>query len=210
MYVPPAFREERPEILKALIRAHPLATLVTAGAGGLEANLVPFVLAETPQGDVLRAHMARTNDQFASLRTADEALVIFQGPEAYITPAWYATKQEHGKVVPTWNYVVVQARGRPRVIDEPAWLLAQIHQLTERQEAGRPDPWSVADAPADYVAAQLRAIAGLEIPVSRIEGKWKASQNQPEANRRGVVDGLREHAADAMAAIVEDRANGPS
>jgi transcriptional regulator len=208
MYTPPAFREDRPEVLRALILAHPLATLVTGGAGGLIANLVPFVLATTPQGDVLRGHMARANEQLASLREGGEALVIFQGPEAYITPSWYATKKEHGKVVPTWNYVVVQVWGRPRVVEDPQWLLAQINELTLSQEGGRHDPWAVADAPEDYVAAQIRGIAGLEIPVSRIEGKWKASQNQPEANRQGVVQGLRESAADAMAKIVEERARG--
>jgi transcriptional regulator len=208
MYTPPAFREERPEVLKALIRAHPLATLVTAGTGGLMANLVPFILAETPDGDVLRAHMARVNDQLASLREVDEALVIFQGPEAYITPSWYATKAEHGKVVPTWNYVVVQAWGRPQVIDDPHWLLAQIGELTRSQERGRRDPWAVTDAPEDYIAAQVRGIVGLEIPIRRIEGKWKASQNQPEANRQGVVQGLRELGAEDMAQIVEDRASG--
>lgn len=208
MYTPPAFREDRPEVLEALIRAHPLATLVTAGAGGLIANLVPFFLAATPQGDVLRAHMARANDQLASLRAGAEALVIFQGPQAYVSPAWYPTKQEHGRAVPTWNYAVVQVRGTPRVIEDPDWLLAQISELTRRQESGRPDPWAVTDAPADYVAAQMRAIVGVEIPVSRIDGKWKASQNQPEANRRGVIRGLREVAADAMATIVEDRGRG--
>lgn len=208
MYAPPAFREDRPDVLRALIRAHPLATLVTAGADGLIANLVPFVSAATAQGDVLRAHMAKANDQLASLREGGEALVIFQGPEAYITPAWYATKPEHGKVVPTWNYVVVQVWGRPQVIEEPEWLLAQINELTRSQEGGRREPWSVTDAPEDYIAAQIRGIAGLEIPVARIEGKWKASQNQPEANRQSVVQGLRASGADEMAKIVEDRARG--
>jgi transcriptional regulator len=208
MYMPPAFREDRPEVLRDLIRTHPLATLVTAGTGGLIANLVPFILVTTSRGDVLRAHMARANEQLASLREGGEALVIFQGPEAYVTPSWYPTKKEHGKVVPTWNYAVVQVLGTPRVIDDPEWLLDQIMQLTESQESGRPDRWAVTDAPDAYIAAQLRAIAGLEIPVSRIEGKWKARQNQPEANRQGVVQGLRESAAEAMAKIVEERAGG--
>jgi transcriptional regulator len=206
MYIPSAFREDRPEILRALIRAHPLATLVSAGADGLVANLIPFILVASPEGDVLRAHMAQANEQLASLRESAEALVIFQGPEAYITPSWYATKEEHGRVVPTWNYVVVQAWGTPRVIDEPQWLLAQINELTSRQEAGRAEPWAITDAPDAYIAAQIRGIVGLEIPIRRIEGKWKASQNQPDANREGVVRGLRENAGDAMAAIVEERA----
>lgn len=208
MYTPAAFREDRPEVLRDLIRTHPLATLVTGGASGLIANLLPFVLVETPNGDVLRGHLARANEQVASLREGGEALVIFQGPEAYITPAWYASKKEHGKVVPTWNYVVVQVWGTPRVIDDKDWLLAQINELTTLQESGRRDPWAVADAPADYVEAQVRAITGLEIPVARIEGKWKASQNQPAANQAGVVRGLRQSAAEQMAAIVEGYARG--
>lgn len=204
MYTPSAFREDRPGVLRDLIRKHPLATLVTGGRDGLTANLVPFVLLTTAEGDLLRAHMARANEQFASLREGGEALVIFQGPEAYVSPTWYPSKKEHGKVVPTWNYVVVQAWGKPRVVEDRDWLLEQINMLTTAQEAGRRDPWTVADAPADYIDAQIRGIAGVEIPVSRIEGKWKASQNQPKANRRGVAQGLRESAADEMARIVED------
>jgi transcriptional regulator len=205
MYVPPAFREDRPEVLRALIRTHPLATLVTVGADGLTANLTPFILVETPEGDVLRAHMARANDQFESLRTGAEALVVFQGPQTYITPAWYATKAEHGKVVPTWNYAMVQAWGTPQVIDDADWVLAQVTALTTAQESRRAEPWAVTDAPETYVAAQLRGIVGLEIPIRRIEGKWKVSQNQPEANRRSVVSGLRGAAKDEMADLVEER-----
>ena len=208
MYTPPAFREDRPERLRELIRAHPLATLVTSGSNGLVANLVPFVLVETAEGDVLRAHMAKSNDQISSLRETAQALVIFQGPEAYITPAWYATKKEHGKVVPTWNYVVVQVWGPPQVIDDVDWLRAQIDELTDQQEQRRVDPWAVTDAPASFISAQLRGIVGLEIPIARIEGKWKVSQNQPEANRRGVVRGLEEVAAADMAQMVAERGRG--
>ncbi|CAN7583938.1 FMN-binding negative transcriptional regulator [Phenylobacterium sp. LjRoot219] len=208
MYTPPAFEEARPERLRDLIRGYPLATLVTAGPGGLTANLVPFVLAETEGGDVLRAHMARANDQVASLREAAEALVIFQGPQAYITPSWYETKKVHGRVVPTWNYVVVQVWGKPQLIAEPDWLMAQIDHLTRNQEAGRSEPWAVTDAPESYIASQLHAIVGLEIPVARIEGKWKVSQNQPEPNRQGVIRGLREAAAEDMAAVVADSVRG--
>jgi transcriptional regulator len=204
MYTPSAFREERPEVLRDLIQAHPLATIVTSGAQGLTANLIPFIMVETQQGDVLRAHMARANPQVAELSMAAEALVIFQGQEAYITPSWYATKEEHGKVVPTWNYVVVQAWGKPMIIDQPEWLRAQIDQMTSAQEAGRSQPWAVSDAPDAYITAQLQAIVGVEIPVSRIEGKWKVSQNQPERNRQGVADGLRSHGAGAMADLVEN------
>jgi len=205
MYRPPAFREDRPELLHAAIRAHPLATLVTHGASGLAANLVPFTLVPGEDGpDLLRAHLARANPQLADLRAGGEALVIFQGPQAYVTPSWYPSKREHGKVVPTWNYILVQAHGRPRVIDDADWLRTQIDALTKLQEAGRADPWAVTDAPPDYVAAQLKGIAGVEIAVERIEGKWKASQNQPAANREGVVAGLRaQDPASPMAAAME-------
>ncbi|WP_447725816.1 FMN-binding negative transcriptional regulator [Sphingomonas koreensis] len=205
MYLPPSFRENRPAVLHAAIREHPLATLVTCGAAGLNANMVPFTLAACEGGrDVLRAHLAKANPQIADLRTGAETLVIFQGPQAYITPSWYPTKQEHGRVVPTWNYVIVQARGRPQVIEAADWLLAQIADLTSRQERDRPEPWSVDDAPADFIEGQLKGIMGLEIPIDRIEGKWKASQNQSAANRSGVAAGLR--AADStspMAALVD-------
>jgi transcriptional regulator len=211
MYRPPAFREDRLDVLHALMQSHRLATLVTHGADGLNANLIPFTL-DANRGDkgVLRAHMARANDQLAALRGAEEALVIFQGPEAYITPSWYAAKREHGKVVPTWNYVVVQAWGAPQVIDDADWLRVQINELTRAQEGARTEPWQVTDAPADFVAAQIRAIAGIEIPILRIEGKWKVSQNRPEADRRTVVAGLREEGGvDEMADVVEARAPKP-
>ena len=203
MYIPPMFREARAEVLHALIRAHPLASLVTHGAGGLTANLVPFILVAGEGGpDILRCHLARGNGQLADLRDGAEALVIFQGPQAYISPSWYPTKREHGKVVPTWNYIVVQAWGRPRVMDDADWLTAQIGALTTLQESGRAEPWSVADAPEPFIESQLRGIVGVELPIDRIEGKWKVSQNQPEANRRGVAEGLRGEGS-PMASLVE-------
>lgn len=230
MYRPAMFREDRLPVLHALIRSHPLATLVTAGEGGLLANPVPFIVTGGDANDgpgVLRAHIARASDQVAALRAGAEALVIFQGPEAYVSPAWYPSKAETGKVVPTWNYVVVQARGMPRVVEDPAWLLAQIHALTDAQERARcsvgeaapATPWKVSDAPEAFIAAQLQAIVGIEIPIAAIEGKWKVSQNRPEADRHGVVDGLRterqdrspepgrnvEAPAEAMATLVRDR-----
>ena len=208
MYRPPAFREDRPDVLRALIGAHPLATVVTAGAHGLMANLIPFMLDPTrgEQG-VLRAHLARANDQLAELGAVDEALVIFQGPETYITPSWYASKAEHGRVVPTWNYAIVQVWGRPQVIDDPAWLRVQIEELTRAQEERRTKPWHVRDAPEAFIQSQVKGIVGLEIPVARIEGKWKASQNRPMADREGVVTGLvaEGHSPD-MARMVAERA----
>ena len=206
MYRPPAFREDRIGVLQALIDAHRLGTLVTQGPDGLIANLVPFTLDRT-RGDhgVLKAHLARANEQRTALQTCIEALVIFQGSESYITPSWYPSKAEHGKVVPTWNYVVVQARGCPQIVDDPAWLREQIGELTTAQEASREHPWAVDDAPPDYLDSQLKGIFGIEIPITRLEGKWKASQNRPDADRMGVADGLNQMGATEMAAIVSKR-----
>jgi transcriptional regulator len=207
MYRPPAFREDRLETLHALIAAHPLAMLITAGADGLNANLIPFTIA-TDRGEkgTLRAHLAKANDQMQALRESTEALVIFQAPESYITPSWYASKDEHAKVVPTWNYVVVQAWGKPDTIDDPKWLRVQIDELTRKQEQTRNEPWNVTDAPEPFITSQLRGIIGLEIPITRIEGKWKVSQNRPEMDRKTVVDGLRaEGRSPAMADLVSER-----
>lgn len=207
MYLPAAFREENLETLHALMRAHPLATLITAGAGGLLANLVPFTLVpEATEKGTLRAHIAKANSQVEALKTAAETLVVFQGPEAYITPSWYASKQEHGRVVPTWNYVVVQARGVPRVIDDQDWLRAQITALTVSQEQNRPAPWSVTDAPEPFITGQINAIIGIEIPISNLVGKWKVSQNRSKADSQGVAEGLRrEGVNEDMATLVARR-----
>lgn len=193
MYLPASFREDRIEVQQALIRAYPLGLLITAGPGGLMANPVPFLVdaAGTEYG-TLRAHIARANPQGRELAALEECLVVFQGPQEYITPAWYATKRENGKVVPTWNYATVHAWGRPRLIDDPVWIRRQIGDLTVQQEQVRADPWQVEDAPEAFVAAQMKGIVGLEIPIARMEGKWKVSQNRPEADRMGVVAGLRE------------------
>ncbi|MGF7150657.1 transcriptional regulator [Sphingomonas zeicaulis] len=205
MYRPPAFREDRPDHLHAAIRAYPLATLVTHGAGGLSANLLPFLLVTDDAGaTLLQSHLARANPQLADLRAGAEALLIFRGPDAYVSPNWYPTKQENGRVVPTWNYVTVQAWGVPRVIEDQGWLRRQIVALTTQKERGQPLPWSVEDAPAGFIEGQLKGIAGVEILVDRIEGKWKASQNHPAANRAGVIAGLKaDDAASPMAALME-------
>lgn len=203
MYQPHHFREERIETLHALIRAHPLGTLITAGPGGLLANLVPFLLTDGGEKGILRAHVARANDQVEALRSGAETLVLFQGPEAYITPSWYPSKQEHGRVVPTWNYVVVQVRGTPRLHENADWIRAQVEALTASQERKRPSPWSVHDAPDSFIAAQLQAIIGIEIPIATIEGKWKVSQNRSAADRQGVERGLRnEGISEEMANLV--------
>ena len=206
MYQPPIFREERLEVLHSFIRAHPLATLITAGPGGLLANLVPFTLLDGGEKGTLRAHVAIANDQVDALRSGAETLVVFQGPDAYITPSWYPSKREHGRVVPTWNYAVVQARGTPRVIGDPDWIRAQIQDLTATQERKRSTPWSVEDAPEPFISGQIKGIIGIEIPISTLEGKWKVSQNRSAADRQGVEEGLRtEGISEDMAALVAER-----
>jgi transcriptional regulator len=208
MYQPLPHRQEQLEAQHALIRSHPFGLLISHGAHGLEANAIPFLI--DPQASklgTLQAHMARANGQWRSLNEASEVLVIFQGADHYITPSWYATKRETGKVVPTWNYVMVQARGRPRVIEDPVWLRRQIEALTGKQESARPAPWAVGDAPEDFVNAQIKAIVGVEIEIADIAGKWKASQNRPAADRAGVMAGLEamgDEAALAMAAVVRE------
>jgi transcriptional regulator len=206
MYQPPAFREDRIEVQHALIRAHPLGLLITAGPGGLMANAMPFLV--YPEGSgrgTLRAHVSRGNPQWRELAAVEESLVVFQGRQKYITPSWYATKRETGKVVPTWNYITVHAWGRPQAISDAAWLRRQIDDLTSQQEGGLPDPWKVTDAPEDFVAAQIKGIVGIEIPIGRIEGKWKVSQNRTEVDRAGVVAGLREQGEATMADLVAER-----
>jgi transcriptional regulator len=204
MYVPPAFREDRSDILRAAIEAHPLGTLITRGSSGLRANVLPFTFIDGADGHRLHAHLAKANEQVSDLREGCEALVLFQGPQAYVSPSWYPTKQLHGKAVPTWNYVIVEVRGTPSIKDDPQWLLDQITGLTDRHEAGRAEPWRVTDAPPSYVEAQLRGIVGLDLSVDHMAGTWKLSQNQPAANRQGVVDGLQADGADALARLVAE------
>ena len=203
MYQPAPFREDHLPTLHALIRAHPLATLITAGAGGLQANLVPFLLAEDGLKGTLRAHIARANEQAEALREGAETLVVFQGPESYISPSWYASKEEHGRVVPTWNYVAVQVRGTPNLIEDARWLRAHVEALTSQQEDKRSAPWKVSDAPESFIAGLIGGILGIEIAIEHIEGKWKASQNRSAADRYGVKAGLRtEGGNEEMAGLV--------
>ena len=209
MYQPPQFREDDPAVQHAFIRAHPLGLVVTLGSEGLEANLIPFVLDVPADGPAtLRGHLARPNPQWRRFDADVEALVVFQGPEAYITPSWYAAKAETGRVVPTWNYAVVQARGRMAVIEEAAWLRRQISALTDAQEGKRAAPWTVDDAPAPFVDGQIRGIVGIEIAVARIDGKWKASQNRPAGDHAGIIAGLDDAGANEMAALVRSRTGG--
>jgi len=209
MHTPKHFEEPRIDVLHELIRRQSLGTLITVGLRGLNANHIPFFLdASIGAWGALRAHVSRSNPVWKDFDAAVEALVVFSGPGAYVTPSWYATRRETGQGVPTWNYVVAHAYGPLRVVEDPAWLRAHVEELTGHKEADRAQPWRVEDAPADYTARLLAGIVGLEIAVSRIEGKWKVSQNQPEANRRGVIAGLEERGgADdlAIAALVRER-----
>ncbi len=191
MYLPAHFKEDRRDVQFDLIRSHPLGLLVSAGPGGLMANSVPFLGYPDEGAGVLRAHVARANPQWREFSLATECLVVFQGPQAYISPNWYPTKAETHKVVPTWNYATVQVWGRPSAIEDAAWLRRQIEDLTLSREGGQPKPWKVADAPADFVATQIKAIIGIEVAITRIEAKWKMSQNRSEADRQGVAAGLR-------------------
>ncbi|AJP56998.1 transcriptional regulator [Pandoraea vervacti] len=213
MYQPAAFTEDRPEVLHDLIRSHPLGLLVSAGPAGLVADAIPFLMyADEGEFGTLRGHLARANPHGAALRDVDDCLIAFTGPQGYITPSWYAAKAEHGKVVPTWNYAAVHVWGKPRVIDDAAWLRRLVGELTQSQEHGRAAPWAVEDAPADYVDSMLRAIVGVEIPIRRIEGKFKMSQNRPMPDRVGVVNGLHAEGphSDALAALVASRGDVPT
>ena len=207
MYLPSHFQETRADVLQELIRTHPLGTLVTFGPDGLNANHVPFEYDPHPAPlGILRAHVARANPVWREFSKQVEPLVIFQGPQSYITPSWYPTKRETGKVVPTFNYMVVHAYGAMRAIEDAAWLREFVAKLTDRFEAPRAQPWAITDAPEDFIATHLRAIVGLEIQLTRLVGKWKTSQNRPVADREGVVAGLRESvdaSAQAMATVIE-------
>lgn len=191
MYIPKFNEEIRVEVIDGLIRSHPLATLVTMGSSGLFATHLPMILQRDGEQAILRGHMARANRQWSEFSAEIEALAIFSGPEHYITPNWYPEKAATGKVVPTWNYAVVHAYGTIRVIEDPAWLLAHLNALTDTHEASSPAPWKVSDAPAGYIEAIAKGIVGIELPITRLEAKWKVSQNQNEPTRASVAQGLQ-------------------
>jgi len=202
MYLPPQFEEKDEAVLRALIEAHPLGLLISTSATDLLANPVPFLVSVTDGVTRLRAHVSKANPQWRHIQNGASVLVVFQGTDSYITPSWYASKAEHGKVVPTWNYAMVQARGTASVHEGSDWLGPQVGELTGRHEAERPMPWKVDDAPDAFVAAQLRGIVGIDISVSELKGKWKVSQNRPEADRQGVHAGLARQGDDDMARLV--------
>ena len=195
MYVPKHFAETRADVLHGLVRDYPFATVVANAADGLVANHLPFERV----GDALHGHVARGNE-LARLGGA-EVLVVFRGPDGYISPNWYPTKQETHREVPTWNYAVAHVHGRLKVVEDAAWLRTLLERLTDRHEATEPKPWQVGDAAADHVEKMLHAIVGIEVVIERIEGKFKLSQNHPERNRLGVIAGLRRRDGDGDAEL---------
>ena len=203
MYLPTPYKIRDAQELRWRIRAHPFGTLITVGAAGLSANAIPWII-DGPGLGVLRGHVARANPVWRDHDARIESLVVFNGPDSYITPTWYATTRETGKVVPTWNYVTVQARGRLLIHDDAGWVRRNVEELTHFHEATRQAPWSVSDAPPDFIDGLLKAIVGVEIELTSLVGKKKASQGRPAADVAGVIEGLR----DAGAPFVTEMTDG--
>lgn len=212
MYLPKHFKEDSLPALHRAIGEARLAVLITSGPAGIIASHLPMLLEPSPEPNGrLLGHVARANPQWRDHDAASEALAIFPGPEAYISPAWYATKKATGMVVPTWNYVAVHAYGRLEFFDDPVRLRSLVGRLTLRHESRRPAPWAVEDAPKDFIDMQLRAIVGFEMTIQRLEGKWKLGQNRSAADRAGAIAGLKEEggpAEQAVAALMSDREKG--
>lgn len=209
MYLPAQFKEERTDVLQALMRRHPFATVAAMGETGLIADHLPLkMISEPAPWGILRGHVARANPLWREYRSDSEAVAIFQGPHSYISPSLYPTKQTTGEVVPTWNYAVVHARGTLRFIDEAEWLRDFVSGLTDEHEAGRAQPWKMTDAPSAYLDKMLAMIVGLEFSISSITGKWKLGQNRTSTDRQGLVQGLGQYDdADArlLAAMLAER-----
>ena len=209
MFQPPIFHEDRLDVMEELMVAHPFATIVSSATGPLTADHVPLVLKKETGIIHLQGHIAANNPLFRETHGPVEVLTIFQGPQSYVTPSWYASKQEHGKVVPTWNYVVVHARGIVQFNRESDWLLRHLDDLTRQHESHREEPWAVSDAPSDFVERQLRGLVGFDITIEDLKGTWKVSQNKALKDWEGVKAGLeREDSPNAgeMARLVEERA----
>lgn len=209
MFQPPVFREDRTEVMEELISAHPFSTIVSSATGRLTADHVPLVLKHSEGSKRLEGHIAAANPLFSETGNEFDVLAIFQGPQTYVTPSWYASKREHGKVVPTWNYVVVHVRGRLKFTRDPAWLLRHLGDLTDQHESHRAEPWAVDDAPRDFIERQFRALVGFEIAIEDMQGTWKVSQNKAVKDWTGVKSGLEgtgSPEAAAIAQLIEERA----
>jgi transcriptional regulator len=208
MYLPKHFEERDPERLRSLIQRHPLGALVTATESGLDANHIPFLFADTASGaQQLHGHIARANPLWREVVRDATALVIFQGPESFISPSWYPSKRENASVVPTWNYAVVHVHGVLRCVDDPAWVRSHVEALTREHEGKRDAPWAVTDAPADFIEKMVTAVVGIEISITRLVGKWKVGQNRSISDRIGVVEALQREAVPSgttMAALIRE------
>jgi transcriptional regulator len=194
VYLPDHFRIEDVSQMHALIRAKPFATLVSGGSAGLYASHLPTVLKNEGPYGVIECHLARPNPHCKDLAGGNETLMIFQGPQGYITPNWYPSKAQHGKAVPTWNFAVVHAYGRLEVMKDKDWLLRHVTELTAQQESNEAKPWTPSDAPNNYIEIMLRGIVGFRFVITRLEGKWKMSQNRDMQDQAGVVEGLGKRA----------------
>jgi transcriptional regulator len=204
MYLPKAFEENRVEVLHALIRQYPFGALITLNDDGLQANHIPFEIESAPEPfGTLYAHVARANPVWRDLSRNHDALVIFQGPQSYVSPSWYVSKRETGMVVPTWNYVVVHARGRLEPIDDPAWLRAFVEKLTKTHEQVQTEPWNISDAPAQYIENQLTAIIGLKLTITGLIGKWKLNQNRSARDRASVIQALVERGTESSLSMAQ-------
>ncbi|MEM8852575.1 MAG: FMN-binding negative transcriptional regulator [Pseudomonadota bacterium] len=202
MFEPPMFREERVEVMHALMTAHPFATLVSCASGVLSADHVPLAIHDDASTHgFLRGHLSAGNPLAHVGEETIDVLAVFQGPQAYISPSWYPSKQEHGKVVPTWNYAVVQAHGTLRFMKDRAWLMDHLADLTRRNESHRPAPWATTDAPATFMERQLKGLVGIEIEITALSGKWKMSQNKAAADQAGVATGLLSEETEEAATV---------
>lgn len=209
MFQPPLFREDRTQVLHELMRSHSFATMVTLQKGEFCADHLPLsILVDDSSHGTIQGHVAKRNPLVANAQFNANVMVVFQGPHAYISPSWYESKDVHGKVVPTWNYAVVHAHGVLSLIDDPEWKARQLHTLTASHESHRANPWTLSDAPDDFIERQLDGIVGIEIAIERLEGKWKVSQNRDDADRQGVRRGLSlegDANAKAIAKMVAER-----
>jgi len=208
MHRPDHFRVDDMAQMHALMRARPFAALVSSTRNGLYGTHLPTVLKDDGANGLIECHLARANPHWKDLAEGNEALMIFQGPQGYITPGWYPSKASHGKAVPTWNYAIVHAYGRPAVVQDKDWLRRHVTELTTQQEAGEAQPWAVSDAPESYIDVMLRGIVGFRFAITRLEGKWKMSQNREMPDRAGVVAGLTARASGEDREIADAVARG--